>query len=187
MSKKVLIAYGTRFGCTEEISEEIAKVLEKEGIEFQLLNLRKTKARKWPLVREFDGVLVGSGIKIMQWTKEPKTFLKKCKEELKEKVVGLFICSAYAIQDPEHAKKEYIEKVMEKVGVTADMYEAFGGVIDLSESSPLGVVDRKMLKLAAKGMTEDMGITIEDNAKNDFRDWDRIRQFAEKFAALVKG
>jgi menaquinone-dependent protoporphyrinogen IX oxidase len=44
-----------------------------------------------------------------------------------------------------------------------------------------------MLKLAAKGMTEDMGITIEDNAKNDFRDWDRIRQFAEKFAALVKG
>lgn len=184
---KVLIAYGSRFGCTEEVSQEIAKILEEEGIDSHLLNLKKVKAKKWPPLEEFDGFLVGSSIKIMRWTKESKNFLKKYKEEFKGKVLGIFVCCAAAVNDPDYAKKEYLEKVAEELGITQDIYDAFGGVLDFSESSRMGFLDRKMLNMAAKGMSEDMGITIEENARNDLRDWDQIRNFAREFAALVKG
>lgn len=184
--KKVLIAYGSRFGCTEEVSQKIAKILEEEGIDSHLLNLRKVKARKWPAFEGFDGVLVGSGIKIMRWTKEPKNFLKKYKEEFEGKVLGIFVCCAAAVNDPDYAKKEYLEKVATELGITQNIYDAFGGVLDFSESSKMGFLDRKMLNMAAKGMSEDMGITIDSDARNDFRDWDQIQRFAREFAALVK-
>lgn len=48
----------------------MSKVLIAYGS--QILNLRKTKSKEWPLLKEFDGVLVGSGIKIGKWAKEPK-------------------------------------------------------------------------------------------------------------------
>ncbi|KYK33896.1 MAG: hypothetical protein AYK18_04205 [Theionarchaea archaeon DG-70] len=147
---KVLIAYGSRFGCTEEVSHKIAEVLENQGMETQVSNLRKTKSKEWPLLKEFDGVLVGSGIKIGKWTKEPKNFLKKHKEELNKKVLGIFVCSGYAAKDPDYARKEYLEKAMEELGVTTDMYEAFGGVFDFSESSTMGFLDRRQREWLTK-------------------------------------
>ncbi len=188
MSKRVLIAYGSRYGSTEEISQEIAKVLEKQGLEVQLVDLKKTKSKDWPSIEPFDGVLVGSGIRIMKWVKEPQEFLLKHKGEFQEKKLGIFISSGFAsITDKrEQAKKDWIEKTMEKVGVKADLYDAFGGVFDFSESSRIGGLDKRILKMAAKGMSKEFGIKIDEKGKNDFRDWNQIHSFAEKFAELMK-
>ena len=46
MSKKVLIAYGSRYGSTEEIVRAMVQILEKEGLETQLLDLRHTKQKE---------------------------------------------------------------------------------------------------------------------------------------------
>lgn len=185
---KVLIVYGTRYGTTEEVSQEIAKILEKEGIESHLVNACKTREREWPSPENFEGVLVGSGIRIAKWTKEPTKFLENHKKEFekREKVLGMFVCSALAVQDQAKAKKTYLEDVMEKIGVKADLYDAFGPVLDFSKSSRMGFLDRKMLATAVKDMSAEMGVTIDGKARNDFRDWDQIRRFAEQFAALVK-
>ncbi len=189
MQKNVLIVYGSRFGCTEEVSQKIAEILQTEGITTQVVDLQKTREREWPSPEEFDGVLIGSGIKIMKWTKEPRNFLEKHGKEFsgRENVLGLFVCCLSAVTDKEHARKEYLEKIMEKIGVTADICDAFGGVLDFSESSRMGFLNKKMLKTAAKGMQKDMGLEIDENGKNDFRDWDQIQDFAERFAVLMKG
>lgn len=188
-NKKVLIAYGTRYGSTEEVSQEIAKMLENKGMEVQLLDLKKTKSKKWPSIEPFDGILVGSSIKIMKWMKEPQAFLKKHKEELqkKEKVLGIFISSGTAAvpEKREYARTEWIEKVLNKMGVEADIYDAFGGVFDFSESSRMGGMEKRMLKMAAKDMSKDLGIELDKNSKNDLRDWEQIRSFTEKFAELI--
>ncbi|MGD2248251.1 MAG: flavodoxin domain-containing protein [Candidatus Methanofastidiosia archaeon] len=186
MSKKVLIAYGSRFGCTKEVSQKIGNILKDQGIEPEIVNLRKTKSKNWPKLDQFDGVLIGSGIKIGRWTKEPKSFMKKNKDVLNSTKVGMFVCSGAAAVDKNHAQKEYLEKVMNEVGVKAQVYDAFGGVMDLSEDSPLGFLDKKMLKTGAKEMTKDSGIEIKDGEKTDFRDWDQITKFAQEFARLVK-
>lgn len=43
MAKTILIAYGSRYGCTEEVSKEIGKALEKEGLNVSLVNLELSK------------------------------------------------------------------------------------------------------------------------------------------------
>lgn len=188
--KKVLIAYGTRYGSTEEISQEIGKTLEKEGLKVQLVDLKKTKSKEWPSLEPFDGVLVGSSIAIGKWMKEPQEFLKKHKAEIqkKEKILGLFVsCGSASFPETyEQGKSDYLEKVMAKIGIEADIYEAFGGVYDFSESSRVGGMAKRALKMASKQMNKQYGTRIDLNAKNDFRDWDQIQNFAKKFASLVK-
>lgn len=197
--KKVLIAYGTRYGSTEEISKEIGAILKKEGLEVQLVDLKKTKAKEWPSLENFDGVLAGSSIAMGKWMNEPQEFLKKHKAEIqkKEKIFGLFVSCGSAMVNPstreplypekcEKAKSDYLEKVMAKIGIEANIYDAFGGVYDFSESSRMGGFAKKMMKMGIKQMSEDYGIEIDENGKTDFRDWDQIQNFAKKFAAMIK-
>jgi menaquinone-dependent protoporphyrinogen IX oxidase len=65
--KKELIAYGSPYGSTEEITCATAQILEKEGLETQLLDLKHTKQKAWPPSASFDGILVGSGLKMFRW------------------------------------------------------------------------------------------------------------------------
>jgi menaquinone-dependent protoporphyrinogen oxidase len=188
-NKNVLIAYGSRYGSTEEISQEIAKVLENIGIDTQLIDLKKTKSKEWPSLESFDGVLIGSGIKIGKWMKEPRKFLEKIKDGVKknEKILGVFVSSGNASipEKYQEAKTDYLEKVIADIGIEADIYDAFGAVYDLSESSRMGSLTKKMIKMGIKEMSEETGIELDENARNDLRNWDQIQDFVEKFAELV--
>lgn len=189
-NKSVLIAYGSRYGSTEEISHEIAEVLESEGLTTRIVDLKKTKKKDWPSIRSFDGIIVGSSIKMMRWMREPRDFLKKHAAELKkrEKVVGIFVSAGSASRpgDRPKAKGDYIEKVLAALSVEVDISDAFGGVFDFSPSSRAGFFDKRMLKMAAKEMAKDTDLTIEEGGKIDLRDWEQIRTFAKQFAELVK-
>lgn len=192
---KVLIAYGSRYGSTEEIAHAIAEILERAGLETQLIDLRRTKQKQWPSIAPFDGVLVGSGIRIGRWTKEAIAFLKANAGEfkaLKTKglVVGAFVSSGMASTpgQEEEARRKYLEAVFAKLGMTGavDTYDAFGGVYDLSPTAPMGFLDKRMLGMAAKQMVKDTGTPLKEGARNDLRNWDQIRTFAEHFVQLVK-
>jgi len=188
-NKSVLIAYGSRYGITEEISHEIAKALENEGPTTRIVDLKKKKL-DWPSIKSSDGIVIGSGIKMMRWMREPRDFLKKLAGELKtrEKTVGIFVSagSASRPRDQPKAKTDYIEKMLSDLSVEADICDAFGGVLDLSPASRAGFFDKRMLKLIAKEMAKDTDITIKEGSKNDLRDWEQIRTFTKQFAELVK-
>jgi menaquinone-dependent protoporphyrinogen oxidase len=85
-----LIAYGTRYGATAGTSEEIAKMLREEGINVWVANVKEEKVND---ISEYELIIVGSGIKIDRWTKEPENFLKKFKKELRNKKVAIFVSS----------------------------------------------------------------------------------------------
>lgn len=182
--KKILLAYGTRFGSTKEVSEELATLFEKVGFDSCLVNLKKTLREQWPSPKEFGGILVGSSIKKGQWMKEPKLFLEKNKEYLSDEILlGIFISSGFAA-DPDKRpkiKKEYIETVLNELDIQANMYDAFGGVIDLSKSSKMSWLDKKIMEKISKNDP-----AIKENKRNDLRDWNRIRAFGEKFVQLVR-
>ncbi|MGZ4949064.1 MAG: flavodoxin domain-containing protein [Halobacteriota archaeon] len=192
MSKKVLVAYGSRYGSTEEIARVIAETIEKEGLKTQLLDLKLTKQKEWPPLASFDAVLVGAGIKIGRWIGEATSFLKKHADELKALkakglVVGVFVSCGLAVnpEQRQEARQKYIEKILAELDIkdAVDAYDAFGGVYDLSTSAPMGFLDKKMLAIGAKQMIKDG--TLTEGARNDLRDWDQIRAFAEHFAELV--
>jgi menaquinone-dependent protoporphyrinogen IX oxidase len=42
---KALIIYGTRYGATASTSEEMAKVLQNEGLEVKVINAKEEKVK----------------------------------------------------------------------------------------------------------------------------------------------
>ena len=189
LKKKVLIAYGTWFGSTTEISLEMSKVLKKEGLVTKVVNLCEIDSKEWPEIGSFDGVLIGSGIKVSEWTKEPLDFMRKNRDELNkdDKKFGMFVCSLMSIVNPEYAQKTYIEEMSKEIGVTADISISMPGVIDFSKAAKIGFFDKMAVESIAKGAAEGKGIKIDKKGKNDFRDWEQVRTFAKNFAGKVNG
>jgi menaquinone-dependent protoporphyrinogen oxidase len=177
MTKKVLIAYGTRFGSTEEISLKFAEIMGKEGLDTTVINVKKDK---WQPLDRYDAVVIGSSIKMGKWTKEAKNYFKKNVKSLKEKsFLAVFVSSGEA-SDPEkyqEAKKKYVQNVITELGFDLNnvMHEAFGGVFDLTSTSRMGWFDKTFSNMSAK---EEENMT--ENEYNDLRDWDQIHSFANE-------
>ena len=183
--KRILIAYGTHYGATEEISKEIAKKQKEKGFQTQIFNLGVGKAKDWPSLDHIDGLILGTSMKVNAWKKQVKSFLDRHKTNFKIKKLGLFTCGAYAIAEPEKAREDIANRLMKRFELKADIHEAFGGVLDFSEDSKLGRSGRLALKLAAMGISKETGFEFNMDGCNDFRDWDKIRSFADAFAEIL--
>jgi len=42
-----------------------------------------------------------------------------------------------------------------------------------------------MLKVASKAMKEEDGVDVKPDARNDFRDWEKIKNFTQEFGKLL--
>ncbi|MFW9906256.1 MAG: flavodoxin domain-containing protein [Candidatus Thorarchaeota archaeon] len=182
MPKKVLIAYGTRFGSTEEVSLKFKQTLEENGFIVDLVNLRAKKKAN-PTITEYFAVLIGSGIRITRWTKEAKKFLENNVKAINEKKIltGVFLCSGEASNPEKRSEviEKYLVDVFTEFGLNLGenvLYDAFGGVFDLSKTSNLNWMNKRMLKMAAN---EDPNIVL--NERKDYRDWDQINAFLDTF------
>jgi len=182
MPKKVLIAFGTRFGSTEEVSIKFKQTLEENGFLVDLVNL-KAKNKVKPNTVGYSGILIGSGIRITRWTKEAKKFLKNNVKAINENKIltGIFLCSGEASnpEDRPEVIEKYLVDIFKEYGLNLGenvLYDAFGGVFDLSKTSNLSWMNRRMLKMVAE---EDPNIVL--NERKDYRDWDQINAFLDTF------
>jgi len=187
-NKKTLIAYATRYGATTETAKDIANFLKEQGIETTLLDLKHTKEKNWPTIESYAGIIVASGIMMGRWMKEPQKFLKKNKEKLtqQEKILGVFVSCGTVVTDPEKAKNDYLIKKLDSLGIKAHIYEPLGPIYDFSETSKLGGVTKGIMKSGAKESFEPLGIKMDYEGRNDLRGLDQIRNFADRFAKLLK-
>ena len=181
---RVLIAYGSRWGSTEEIAGRLAGFLGEEGVEADLLDVKKD--RRWPSLEGYDGVMVGSSVKVTKWMKEPLQFLRRKADELRGKKVALFVSCMSMLTDPDHARTDLLEKVAESTGVEAVLMEAFGPVIDMGPGSRMGFLDKKIAQSVMLGLSKDKGLEFDADGRNDLRDWERVKGFAHRFAESLK-
>ena len=198
MAKKVLIVYGTRFGATASTSEEIADVLRHEGLEVRVVDAKKEKVKD---ISGFDLIIVGSGMMIHRWTKEPEKFLMKFQKELVNKKVALFVSSGTQVII-EHDKKfedfqfggkittitgdeaigmtrkKYLEEKAAKYNLHPVAMAVFGGVYDYHH---MPWWSGKAME-AAKPRLEASGIKESKPGFYDTRDWKSIRNWAKALA-----
>lgn len=183
---KALIVYGTRYGATASTSEEIAEVLRKEGFDVQIVNAKEDKVRD---IAEYELVIVGSGMQIDRWTREPEKFLKKFQKELAKKKVALFVSSgAQALIEHEgkpeatgRARRKYLEEKASKYSLQPVALGLFGGVWDFN-SMPWW--SRKAMA-ATKTKLEAAGFKETKPGIYDTRDWNAIRSWAKELAQKV--
>lgn len=85
---KVAILYGSRYGTTTGIVQEMVKTAEETGAEVETFEVRKSKPAS---LDSYDLIIIGSGIQVGKWTKEPLKFIEQNVESLSRKKVALFV------------------------------------------------------------------------------------------------
>ncbi len=184
MAKKVLIVYGTRYGATATTSEEIAKVLQGEGLEVKVVNAKKEKVKD---IAPYDLIIVGSGMQMGKWTGEPENFLNQFQKELANKKVAIFVSSAAQAliehenktQEVESNKKQYLAEKAAKYNLKPISMIILGGVWDFNK---MNFLFRRTL-VSFKPRIEAAGYKEIKPGLYDTRDWDAIRAWAKDLAS----
>jgi len=183
-----LIVYGTRYGATASTSEEIAETLRKEGFDVKVVNARKDKVKD---IAEYELVIVGSGIQINRWTKEPEKFLKKFQKELAKKKVALFVCcgSAQPLKEEERkpeemekARRKYLEEKAAKYNLQPVALGFFGGIYNFNK---VPWFFGKFME-AVKPQLEEAGVKQTQLGLYDTRDLNAICDWAKTVAQMVQ-
>jgi menaquinone-dependent protoporphyrinogen oxidase len=184
---KALVVYGTRYGATANTSEAIADVLRKEGFEVRVVNAKEDKVQS---ISEYEFIIVGSGIKMGRWTKEPEKFLEKFQKELAKKKLALFVCCGAAhplteeeekTKEMEDARRKYLEEKAAKYDLNPVALGLFGGVYDFNKMSWFF---RKTMS-AVKPKLEEAGFKETEAGLYDTRDLNAIRSWAKEVAKMV--
>ncbi len=187
MAKKVLIVYGTRYGATESTSQEIAKVLQGEGLEVRVANAKKEKITD---ISPYDLVIVGSGMQMGKWTGEPENFLNQFQKELATKKIAIFVSSAALAlaesekktADIEKMNKEYLTDKAAKYNLQPVSMVIFGGIWDYNR---MNFIFRRTLS-SFKPKIEAAGYKEIQPGLYDTRDWNAIREWAKDLAKKIQ-
>ena len=173
MNDKILVCYGTRYGSAGEIAENIGEILRNRGATAEIVNLKKNKVKN---LETFDLVIVGSGIQMGKWTKEPLKFIKKNLVILSRKKVALFV-SCMTAAKPEscnQARRDYLDNIAadfpEIIPISMGL---FGGLIDTLKGN---IMTKAIMQTLAKSFVED---GEESSERIDLRDWEQIRIWTE--------
>ena len=185
---KALVVYGTRYRATADTSEVIAGVLRQEGFEVRVVDAKKDKVQS---ISEFGLVIVGSGIKMGKWTKEPEKFLGKFQKELAKKKVALFVCCGSAkpltegeekTREMEKGKRKYLEDKAVHYNLNLIALGFFGGIFDFNK---LSWFMRKTLS-GVKLKLEEAGFKESESGIYDLRNLVTIRSWVKDVAQMVK-
>jgi menaquinone-dependent protoporphyrinogen oxidase len=158
MVARVLVAYASKMGSNAEVADAIVAVLIEAGLEAEAL-----PARAVTNLEAYDAVVLGSALYAAHWQREAHRFVAKRREDLRTKRIWLWSSGPL---DRALAAKNLppAANVLETMGdVPFVEHQTFGGRLDPSAPG----VDAQILRTHQQG---------------DFRDWARIRAYAEAIA-----
>lgn len=169
--KKILVTYASRSGSTAEIAEAIGKTLNQHGAQVDVLSMQDVK-----VLSSYGAVVVGSAIRKAKWLPEAMQFVQSHRAELALKPCATFtVCITLAMSNRDQyrqAVSEWIQPVRAQVRPVSE--GLFGGKLDFSKL-PLTFDTLKMRLVVALGIFP----------KDDRRDWNAIRAWAESICPLL--
>ena len=158
MTGKVLIAYTTRKGSTEEIARAIAAELEAMGNTLTVADMKGI-----PSIAGYQAVVIGTPIYLAQVEKAVPAFVARNHDGILKVPVAAFVVGIA----PVNPKVGSVEEVLGKLRAALDPVKPvavtmFAGVLELSRMS---FVERTLT-------------TLMNVFTGDFRDWEAIRAWA---------
>jgi menaquinone-dependent protoporphyrinogen oxidase len=123
MTKKILVAYYSKGGATEEYAKVITETLTTQGFSVEIHNL----AHDIPDVTVFDTVIVGTGVRMFRVYRRWKKILKQ--KTLLNKRLFLFLSSGTAIEKPDEAVEKFLRPIVEKYHLKPELLISFPGKI----------------------------------------------------------
>ena len=171
MSKKMLVIYGSWMGSTKEIAQKIGESLREEGAQVDVLTGREVQE-----VQTYDGVIIGSAIRMAGLNGKMCRPVRRFAKQLKEKPVAGFLgCSVLSSKDeadPVATAKGYMTKFTDPLGLQLMDVKPFMGTVLLENA-------RGLMKISAKALAE------TPELQGDQRDWEAISGWAKEIYAKM--
>ncbi len=163
----VLVVYGTKSGCTAGVAERIGARLAAAG-----LTVDVAPAEDRPDSARYDGVFVGSGIRVGQWHASVKDWVAENTEALKVRPTALYTVCLTIASEPEKVDevRAYTDPILAESGIEPVDIGLFGGWF---EPKRFSFIERTVLK-AMKA------------PQGDHRDWDAIDEWAGTLVPTFK-
>ncbi len=158
MNQRVLIAYATYAGSTQEVAVDIGKTLGARGFAVDVIPVLDK-----PAVDDYQFVLIGSAIHGSKWLAEALEFVEANQAALKRAPVALFSLGLSGLARDEAQLASARDTVYGPV-------RAF--VTPVAEVLFAGKVDRRGVALGLPGWLARFVPTL------DFRNWEKIRSWA---------
>lgn len=160
MDQKVLIAYASRTGSTQEVARVIAEELSGRGFAVDVRMASNVSS-----LEAYNAVLVGSAVRFGGWLPEAVKFVQQNQAALNCLPAAFFAVHLMNLGEDEASRRgrmAYLDPVRKLVMPEAEAF--FSGVGDLSKVSFLEKMIAKMVK----------------SPEGDFRDWSKIRAWAQQ-------
>jgi menaquinone-dependent protoporphyrinogen oxidase len=163
MNKRILIAYATFAGSTQEVAVDIGKTLGERGFTVDVI-----PALEKPPVDDYRFVIVGSAVHGSRWLSEALEFVEANQAALQRVPVVLFsVCLAGLAKD-EAALASACDTIYGPLRAL---------VTPVAEVLFAGKIDRRGVALGLPRWLARLFPTL------DFRDWDRIHSWAQTIFA----
>jgi len=164
---KVLVVYGTKSGCTAGVAERIGSALAATGAIVEV-----APAEDKPDPAGYDGVIVGSGIRVGHWHAATKEWVAENADALKVRPTALYTVCLTIATEPEKVDevRAYTDPVLAESGIEPIDIGLFGGWF---EPKRFTFIERTVLK-AMKA------------PQGDHRDWDEIDKWVAGIAPKLE-
>ncbi|MBN2004171.1 MAG: flavodoxin [Anaerolineae bacterium] len=159
MNQRILIAYATYAGSTQDVAVEIGKVLGERGHAVDVIPVVEN-----PQVDDYQFVLIGSAVHGSKWLAETLEFVEANQTALKRAPVSLFSVCLSGLAKDEAQLASARDTIYGPVRAC---------VTPVAEVLFAGKVDRRGVALGLPGWLARFCPTL------DFRNWDKIRNWAQ--------
>jgi menaquinone-dependent protoporphyrinogen oxidase len=167
MDGKVLVAYASKYGSTQEVAETIAATLGEKGLRVDLQPIRKAHT-----LEGYSAVVLGAPLYYGSWHKDASNFLARNEAALTQRPVAIFALGPNSNDEKEmQGSRAQLDKELAKFPwLTPVVIEVFGGKYPAKLRFPESLV----ASLPAS--------PLHGMPASDIRDWTAIRAWATSLA-----
>ena len=172
MSARILLAYATRYGSTQQVAEAIANKLRESGLVVDLEPMRQVRT-----LAGYGAVVLGAPLYVLHWHKEAHDFLSKHQEALGKQPVAIFALGPLHDDEAERqGSREQLDKELAKFPWLVPVaIEVFGGKYDPAK---LHFSDKLIASLPAS--------PLHNVPAGDVRNWTAIDAWASNLPAKLE-
>ncbi|MBP2144819.1 menaquinone-dependent protoporphyrinogen oxidase [Methanofollis sp. W23] len=165
MTERILVAYASRYGSTEEIARVIADEIRDRGYEVDCINVMEVED-----VTPYAAVVAGSPIYMGKWLPEAVDLAKHFRVELNERPLAAFAVGYSMKEESDLIRKSARASMNElRMYVHPQTEGTFAGKFD---PEGMSTSDLQIMKMARA-------------APGDARDWTAIRNWARALPSVL--